>query len=129
MSKQREAMQMALTFIESLTGMHPEVTEERDEVSATLREALAQPQGEPVAWVVYDTEANDIVWSEEGKKLKAETPLYTTPPTADKVARQMRDAAVNAILDFGLENVTGGTELVKVADIVAALPLPGDNNV
>jgi len=39
-----QAARQALTFIESLTGMHREVTEERDEISAALREALAQGQ-------------------------------------------------------------------------------------
>lgn len=44
-----------------------------------LRAALAEPEQEPVAWVVYDTDNNDIAWSETGKRLKAETPLYTAP--------------------------------------------------
>jgi len=35
---------------------------------------------EPVAWVVYDSESNDIVWTEAGMHLKQNTPLYTAPP-------------------------------------------------
>jgi len=40
---------------------------------------LVDPE-EPVAWVVYDSENNDIVWTEAGKKLKQNTRLYTYPP-------------------------------------------------
>jgi hypothetical protein len=38
-----------------------------------------QEQGEPVAWVVYSSSENDIVWADKGKRLKQNTPLYTTP--------------------------------------------------
>ena len=40
MDKTRAAMQQALVFVESLTGLHIEVKEERDEISTALREAL-----------------------------------------------------------------------------------------
>ncbi len=40
---------------------------------------LVDPE-EPVAWVVYDSENNDVVWTEAGKKLKQNTRLYTAPP-------------------------------------------------
>ena len=41
---------------------------------------MAQPEQEPVAWVVYSSAENDIVWADKGKRLKQNTPLYTTPP-------------------------------------------------
>ena len=36
-----------------------------------------KPEPEPVAWVVYDSESNDVVWAEAGMHLKQNTPLYT----------------------------------------------------
>ena len=45
---------------------------------------------EPVAWVVYDTNNNDIVWTDEGKKLKAEVPLYAAPKPAPKRCAQCK---------------------------------------
>ena len=50
------------------------------EAAEALRAALAQPEPEPVAFVVYDSESNDIVWAEAGMHLKQNTPLYTVPP-------------------------------------------------
>jgi hypothetical protein len=66
-----QAARQALTFIESLTGMRPEVTEERDEISAALREALQEHtlqtlsdfhqevEQEPVAWQPINTAPRD----------------------------------------------------------------------
>ena len=45
-----------------------------------IKQALAQPDQEPVAWVVYSSAENDIVWADKGKRLKQNTPLYTAPP-------------------------------------------------
>ena len=39
---------------------------------------------EPVAWVVYSSAENDIVWTNKGKRLKQNTPLYTSPPAQRK---------------------------------------------
>jgi len=51
-----------------------------------LKEALAQPAQEPVAWLYQCTEDNSTVvlqrrtnWAESGTGLWIETPYYTTP--------------------------------------------------
>jgi hypothetical protein len=49
---------------------------------AMLAVAPEAPSAEPVAWVIYDQEFNDIEWSKAGMKLKEGTPLYTHPPSA-----------------------------------------------
>ena len=49
---------------------------------AALDAAPEAPSAEPVAWVIYDQEFNDIEWSKAGMKLKEGTPLYTHPPSA-----------------------------------------------
>jgi len=54
-----------------------------------IKEALAQPAQEPVAWLYQCTEDNSTVvlqrrtnWAESGTGLWIETPYYTTPPAA-----------------------------------------------
>ena len=60
-----------------------------------LKQALAEPEQEPVAWVVYDTDNNDIAWSETGKRLKAETPLYTAPTPRKPLTDYINAAGIN----------------------------------
>ena len=55
------------------------INKQTEEAITAIKEALAQEQ-EPVAWVVYSSAENDIVWADKGKRLKQNTPLYTTPP-------------------------------------------------
>lgn len=86
-----EALKLALEALEgvlddapkvldaSIAGGLYEVVQCRDAITA-LKAALAQPEQEPVAWVVYSSAENDIVWADKGKRLKQNTPLYTTPP-------------------------------------------------
>jgi hypothetical protein len=69
----QEALKLALEGVEIHSPNSPEYI-----VCAALIEALAQTQ-EPVAWVVYSSAENDIVWADKGKRLKQNTPLYTTP--------------------------------------------------
>jgi len=74
-----EALRLALEALEKI-HKHPQSFWNCLEEITAIKQALEQPEPEPVAWVVYDTENNDIAWTEAGKKLKAETPLYTSPP-------------------------------------------------
>ena len=67
----KEALKLALEALEE---------HEYGVAQIIIREALAQPEQEPVAWVVYSSAENDIVWADKGKRLKQNTPLYTTPP-------------------------------------------------
>jgi hypothetical protein len=77
----KEVMQMALDALETHAEHYPHMVKGYtvDAVQA-LRAALAQPEPKPVAFVVYDSESNDIVWAEAGMHLKQNTPLYTAPP-------------------------------------------------
>ena len=57
-------------------------------VILALRERLAQPEQEPVAWMFQCTADNSVPvllrekqnWAESGTGLWVETPLYTSPP-------------------------------------------------
>jgi hypothetical protein len=70
----RELLELALDALEAWNARR------RLRIMEALRARLAQPEKEPVAWVVYDSEINDIVWTESGMHLKQNTPLYTAPP-------------------------------------------------
>ena len=73
--KARDAVKEALTKEKTLQALHNE-----NERLGLYKDAYAQPEQEPVAWVVYSSAENDIVWADKGKLLKQNTPLYTTPP-------------------------------------------------
>jgi hypothetical protein len=86
-----EALEDAKMTLEVIKKTDPGVYDEMiDDTLSLIRRALSKsilgaidmlvdPE-EPVAWVVYDSENNDIVWTEAGKKLKQNTRLYTYPP-------------------------------------------------
>ena len=80
-----EAMKQALKAMESKYIVNCGAWRlQQDEAITALRQAIAEAEKqEPVAWVVFDRKNNDIVWAEEGKKLKPETPLYTAPPNQE----------------------------------------------
>jgi len=76
----KEVMQMALDAFETHAKQYPHMVKGYTvDAAQALRAALAQPEPAPVAWVVYDSENNDVVWTEAGKKLKQNTQLYTYP--------------------------------------------------
>jgi hypothetical protein len=61
-----------------------------------------QPELEPVAFVVYDSESNDIVWAKAGMHLKQNTPLYTAPPQREWVGltdEEIRNEANHHVFD------------------------------
>ncbi len=60
-----------------------------------------KPEQEPVAWVVYSSAENDIVWADKGKRLKQNTPLYTTPPQRTWVGLTDEDMADITSLPIG----------------------------
>lgn len=82
MSKQREAMEMALDALEDIFGKH------KIDVTAInmLREALAEPEQAPVAWLT-DRETihfdKDDAWRDCDGFIQ---PLYTAPPARKPVA-------------------------------------------
>jgi hypothetical protein len=91
-----------LEFAEPIKWHTPTVAN-LDRIPLFTKEALAQEQ-EPVAWVVYSSAENDIVWADKGKRLKQNTPLYTTPPQRTWVG--LTDEEVeNLCLSLGAEPI------------------------
>jgi hypothetical protein len=97
---EREALKLAL---EALEAMQMYAAAERkglricDEAIITVKEALAQPAQEPVAWMYQCTADNSgsvllchrTNWAENGSGLWTETPLYTTPPLPVQPAQEL----------------------------------------
>ena len=84
----REIMQQAL---EALIKAHPYSNSNKDldghsEAITALRERLAQPEQEPVAWVCYGaSEKHDIdYFQDEVDAIPVGTQLYASPPAQRK---------------------------------------------
>ena len=84
----REIMEQAL---EALIKAHPYSNSNKDldghsEAIAALRERLAQPEQEPVAWVCYGaSEKHDIdYFQDEVDAIPVGTQLYASPPAQRK---------------------------------------------
>ena len=78
-----EALKMALETLEQLDGIDTEtecVTIDVGDVIDAIKEALAQPKQEPLAWISTGT-ARMIHWTSDKPAYGDDwVPLYTTPP-------------------------------------------------
>ena len=81
MATDREVMQQALEALETVLpqNMDPLIHPAKE----ALRARLAEPEPEPVAWMVYtqDGQSAYVTDNPEVKKHWRALPLYTTPPT------------------------------------------------
>jgi Mg-chelatase subunit ChlD len=104
MNKQREALKLALDALEEIHpgNMTPMAEQAWNKAINAIREALAEPEQEPVAWRIadernweYRTEPpleTDIQWSARyGRKYE---PLYTTPPTRKPLTDERIDKII-----------------------------------
>jgi hypothetical protein len=75
-----EALKLALEALEDLGMKHFESTGEvlYKETFTAIKEALAQPEQEPVAWAKFSAKGNIVDLLNEPDD--GYTPLYTTPP-------------------------------------------------
>ena len=100
MSKQREALQMALKAIESGGAVEDMMAAEK-----AIQEALAEPEQEPVAWMYHNILHNgtlhdrpSLIWRPEYMDVLSAsmgakaTPLYTAPPQR----KPLTDAEIDA---------------------------------
>ncbi len=91
----QEALKLALEAMELCNGAETVdgVVIYTDKEIAAIKEALAQPEQEPVAWVVYSSAENDIVWADKGKRLKQNIVFdqpVTSCPTSDNIFIEVR---------------------------------------
>jgi hypothetical protein len=83
---EREALKLALEALDCIfSPLHVrEITKVGNAIKA-IKEALAQPDQEPVAWMREDEDCTDcIVWEQTEEHT---IPLYTTPPAFAPVPR------------------------------------------
>jgi hypothetical protein len=89
MSDLRDAAELALTALENTC---PNTW---TSVKENLRKALAQPEPEPVAWLVQYPNKHEFVWGEKPKftngGVLAVEPLYTAPVHAIDISQERVD--------------------------------------
>ena len=71
-----EALKLALEAFDSMIGRKPERVEQ---AITAIKEALAQPEQEPVLWMMPDGKTADK-WALQFYRGQKGKPLYTTPP-------------------------------------------------
>ena len=88
MTRERELLQQALDAL--LTGYH----QGTQDAIAALREALAAPEPEPVAWYLPSPDGDDSIFRDHrtvvactGNKWEGFLPLYAAPPAAPAPAQ------------------------------------------
>ncbi len=133
--QQRAAMQMALETVELLKAFLPYLNPNTvqspyhlaEKTITALREALAQPQGEPVAWYykqthVYLQNAGDVVYIErvvDKPQSWDEHPLYFAPPSVEAAIEATKEKAAKVCEECFAE-YANNRGLMLVADKCAA---------
>jgi hypothetical protein len=110
--QQEKAMRMALEALEA----HADIGIKSDRQIEALRTALAQPEQEPVAWIVESKHGNwapYIEWSEPSYlETQVVTALYTAPPQKEwiglpdekEILEMSKDAWGRALLNYGRDD-------------------------
>lgn len=108
MSKQREALQMALELLETNFTSFVEWAEKIKIVRLKIRETLAEPEQEPVAWLSINFFGERYLSFVKPKDRHPPVPLYDAPstrkPLTDEELFALRDAYAGhlkwGVLDF-----------------------------
>lgn len=101
MSKQREALKLALEVLEEINKLSIGenaicLPAEIDTAMDAIREALAEPEQKPVAWMLMnDTQCHIMAtdWKPEDSDGWKTAPLYTAPPAR----KPLTEPELNAI--------------------------------
>ena len=95
--QERKAMQMALDALQVMkAGQHAEEKAYMDKVIEALRQALAQTEQEPVAWMYVneDGEVGGIEYGVPTVKAPYITLLYTAPPSKQEPVAWVKEGKV-----------------------------------
>lgn len=111
MSKQTEALKLALEALEMWCPMTATYLNTRDKAITALQEALAQPQQEPVAWMNAKRDMTYLY----GPYNADDIPLYTSPP-ASKPWVGLTDAERETLRSEADEADAGYRELIKATE-------------
>ena len=83
---EREALKLALEALELHLTHHEHGCVYLDPAVTAIKEALAQPEQEPVAWATMLGSYAHVSWGKDRPDypIRYEVPLYTTPPAAQR---------------------------------------------
>jgi hypothetical protein len=85
----KEAMKMALEALE-YWDVHGKLHQPTEEAIAALKARLAQPEQEPVAWLVEFENGEQELHFDEQSVGEIHTPLYSIPPQRTEPAQQKK---------------------------------------
>ena len=108
----REALKLALEALELHLTHHEHGCVYLDPAVTAIKEALAQPEQEPVVWMYQDKSTHQVSFQ---KYMRAfvdhgatyETPLYTTPPQR----KPLTDEEISRLWSQSLADTEGETYL------------------
>ena len=76
MVTKEEALKLALDALEYMDGHYLSLPQQGMQALTAIKEALAQPAQEPVAWIEHHKAGDNLVWEKPNKG----TPIFTNPP-------------------------------------------------
>jgi hypothetical protein len=114
----RELMQMALTHLEHSIGVSDESQKRLSELKKALRDRLAQPEQEPVAWVKVWSDSSKSFYGSEVPVFGNEKlmPLYTAPPNIEAVVLAEREACAKVCDEYAQSKRFDGYYIEGFAD-------------
>jgi len=93
-----EAMKLALEALKNFEKAGLATLKTIDAITA-IKQALEQPEPEPVAWT--DEDFTELIVSEDiAKDIGATIPLYTSPPETAALLREIAVLSANALDDY-----------------------------
>jgi len=125
----KEALKLALEALENLPALNwiPEKDMQVQESITAIKEALVQPEQEPVAWrVKVETKRRDgsvtAGYQFRNEKMsKHDEPLYTNPPSRNPLTDEQHSAMWDAIRELGHTTKDQTSEILEiVSDRLAA---------
>jgi hypothetical protein len=90
----KETLRMALEALEA----HADIGIKSDKAITAIKQALAAPESEPVAWR-WTNGKNWLTYGEMPHDRFESTPLYTTPPAAQRQWVALTDEDVSDLCD------------------------------
>ncbi len=106
---EREALKLALEALELHLTHHEHGCVYLDPAVTAIKEALAQPEQEPVAWATMLGSYAHVSWGKDRPDypIRYEVPLYTTPPQR----KPLTDEEISRLWSQSLADTEGETYL------------------
>jgi hypothetical protein len=121
----KEVLQQALEALEPVSnfgriGSRDVDTAKAQAAITAIKQALAAPEQEPVAWINAEKRTFEwnghVLWNTPTVAVLEKIPLYTTPPAAQRQWVGLTEQEIDAAFDYG-----NGTRLAAARAIEAKL--------